>query len=109
MQLILKILFIIPKITNVPLKAISGLGNGDKKHKREAFKKDMIEEQMYIHFFTYHIYGNNIKGIKNWEIFNEKVEKPASKFYSKWKDKLPPITSKPKDKNLEDQNTRFGV
>jgi len=60
----------------------------------------MIEEQMYIHFFTYHIYGNNIKGIKNWEIFNEKVEKPASKFYSKWKDKLPPITSKPKDKKI---------
>jgi hypothetical protein len=32
------------KITNVPLKAISGLGNGKKKHERETFKKNMIEE-----------------------------------------------------------------
>jgi hypothetical protein len=50
----------------------------------ECIKREMIEEQMYIHFFTYHIYGNNIQTIKEWEIFNQKVEKPASKFYKKW-------------------------
>jgi hypothetical protein len=44
----------------------------------------MIEEQMYIHFFIYHIYGNNIQTIKEWEIFNQKVERPSSKFYKKW-------------------------
>ena len=30
--------------TYVPLRGISGLGNGNKKHKRETFKKNMIKE-----------------------------------------------------------------
>jgi len=50
----------------------------------ECIKRNMIEEQMYIHFFIYHSYGNNIQTIKEWEIFNQKVEKPSSKFYKKW-------------------------
>jgi len=32
------------KIAYTPLRAISGLGKGDKKHQRETFKKDMIAE-----------------------------------------------------------------
>ena len=43
-----------------------------------------IEEQMYIHFFVYHIFGNNAQTIDDWRLFNEKVEKPASKFYRKY-------------------------
>ena len=50
----------------------------------KTIEKNLIDEQMYIHFFTYHIYGNNIHTIDEWRIFNEKVEKPASKFYKKW-------------------------
>jgi hypothetical protein len=53
----------------------------------ELIKKEMIEEQMYVHFFTYHIYGNNIHTIDEWRVFNEKVEKPASFFYKQWGEK----------------------
>jgi hypothetical protein len=51
----------------------------------ETIKRKLIEEQMYIHFFTYHIYGNNIQTIDKWRVFNERVEKPASRFYKEWK------------------------
>jgi len=47
-------------------------------------KNDLFEEHMYIQFFTYHIYGNNIQTVKEWQKFNEKVEIPASKFYQKY-------------------------
>ena len=47
-------------------------------------KMNLFEEHMYIQFFTYHIYGNNIQTIKEWKKFNEKVEIPASKFYQKY-------------------------
>jgi hypothetical protein len=50
----------------------------------ETIKRKLIEEQMYIHFFTYHIYGNNIQTIDEWRVFNERVEKPASRFYKEW-------------------------
>jgi len=50
-------------------------------------RENRIEEQMNTHFFTYHIYGNNIQTIKEWRVFNEKVEKPASEFYAKWGEK----------------------
>jgi hypothetical protein len=50
----------------------------------EFIKQNRIEEQMSLHFVTYHVYGNNIQTIDEWRIFNEKVEKPASKFYKKW-------------------------
>ena len=53
----------------------------------KLIQKDMIGEEMYVHFFTYHIYGNNIQTIKEWRIFNEKVEKPASEFYKSWGEK----------------------
>jgi hypothetical protein len=53
----------------------------------ELIKKEMIEEQMYVHFLFYHLYGNNVKTIKEWEWFSEKVEKPASEFYKKWGEK----------------------
>ena len=56
-------------------------------------ENELIEEQMYIHFFTYHIYGNNIQTMDEWRQFNKLVEKPASIFYKKWgeKHKLPKI------------------
>jgi hypothetical protein len=67
----------------------------------ECIKRDLIDNQMYIHFFTYHIYGNNIKDIKEWEVFNEKVEKPASKFYKEWGNKhLTPIKPQNKEKKV---------
>ena len=50
----------------------------------QLIQKEMIEEEMYVHFFTYHIYGNNIQTIDEWQIFNEKIEKPASKLYKSW-------------------------
>jgi len=50
----------------------------------ELIKQNRIEEHMYIHFFTYHIFGNNIQTIDDWRVFNEKVEKPASRFYKEW-------------------------
>jgi len=48
---------------------------------------EMIEEQMYVHFFTYHIYGNNIEKFEDWYEFSEKVEKKASEFYKRWGEK----------------------
>jgi len=53
----------------------------------ECIQKEMIEEQMYLHFFTYHIYGNNIQTIDEWREFNKLVEKPASRFYKSWGEK----------------------
>ncbi|WOE70040.1 hypothetical protein RZR97_00295 [Hydrogenimonas thermophila] len=50
----------------------------------KTIEKNLIEEQMYIHFFTYHIYGNNIQTLDDWRIFNETVEQPASLFYKKF-------------------------
>jgi len=50
----------------------------------QLIQKEMIEEEMYVHFFTYHIYGNNIQTIDEWRVFNEKIEKPASRFYKSW-------------------------
>ena len=50
----------------------------------EMIKQNRIEEHMYIHFFTYHIFGNNIQTIEDWRVFNEKVEKLASRFYKEW-------------------------
>lgn len=49
-----------------------------------AISKDLIEEQMYIHFFTYHVYGNSADTIEEWREFNKRVEKPASIFYKEW-------------------------
>ncbi len=54
----------------------------------ECIKREMIEEQMYIHFFTYHIYGNNIQTVDEWRKFNSLVEKPASEFYKKYSKNL---------------------
>jgi len=53
-----------------------------------SIEKNQIEEQMYIHFFTYHIYGNNIQTIDDWRVFNKKVEEPASHFYKESSKKL---------------------
>lgn len=56
-----------------------------------AIKNNYIEDIMYIHFFIYHFYGNSSKTIKDWENFNESIEKPLSKYYKKWgeRQKLP--------------------
>jgi uncharacterized Fe-S cluster protein YjdI len=43
-----------------------------------------IESQMYIHFFTYHVYGNNIKDQEEWKVFNDRVDRPSSLFYEKY-------------------------
>lgn len=51
---------------------------------RECRKQNLIEEHMHLHFFLYHIYGNNIQTIDEWRRFNEFIEKPASKFYSEY-------------------------
>ncbi len=53
----------------------------------EAIKKELIEDEMPLHFLAYHIYGNNIHTIDEWRVFNEKVEKPSSKFYKEWGEK----------------------
>lgn len=50
----------------------------------KAIEINLIEDHMYIHFFVYHIYGNNIQTINEWKIFNEKIEKSSSKFYKEW-------------------------
>jgi len=50
----------------------------------KTIEKNLIEEQMYIHFFTYHIYTNNIHTTDEYKIFSEKVEKPAGQFYKKF-------------------------
>ena len=50
----------------------------------EAIKKELIEDEMPLHFLTYHVYGNNIHTIDEWRVFNEKVEKKSSKFYKEW-------------------------
>lgn len=50
-------------------------------------ENELIEEQMYIHFFIYHIYGNNIQTIDEWKQFNKVVEKPVSIFYKEWGEK----------------------
>ena len=50
----------------------------------EAIKKELIEDEMPLHFLAYHIYGNNIHTIDEWRVFNEKVEKKSSKFYKEW-------------------------
>ncbi|GAB6045539.1 hypothetical protein JCM11957_11370 [Caminibacter profundus] len=68
-------------------------------------KKDMIEEEMYVHFFTYHIYGNNIHTIDEWGVFSEKVEKPASIFYKNWGEKY--NLSKPK-KRVSTKKKKIG-
>ena len=53
----------------------------------ECIQKERIEEEMYLHFYTYHIYGNNIQTIDEWREFNKLIEKPSSKFYKKWREK----------------------
>ena len=46
--------------------------------------KNLIDEFMYVHFFAYHIYGNNIQTIEEWRAFNKLVEEVASDFFEKW-------------------------
>jgi hypothetical protein len=67
---------------------------------QECIEKNLIEEQMKAHFFTYHIYGNNIQTVDEWKKFNEKIEIPASKFYKKWgtEHNLPKCKKKPAEK-----------
>ncbi|WP_024790731.1 MULTISPECIES: hypothetical protein [unclassified Lebetimonas] len=62
-----------------------------KKLIDSAITKDLIEDIMYIHFYYYHFYGNSSQTIKDWEKFNEIVEKPLSKYYRNWgkKNNLP--------------------
>ena len=45
---------------------------------REA---NLMQEYMYIHFFIYHVYTNNIQTMAQWRNFNTLIEKPASEFY----------------------------
>ena len=66
---------------------------------------NFTEEHMYIHFFTYHIYGNNIQTIDKWRKFNKLIEKPASEFYQAYSktDNLP----KPK-KRISTRKKKLG-
>jgi hypothetical protein len=60
----------------------------------ELEKREEIEEFMYVHFFTYHVYGNNIQTIDEWRVFNEVVERKGSKFFKKWGEKNNLLKSK---------------
>ena len=66
---------------------------------------NLMEEYMYIHFFTYHIYGNNIQTVNEWKKFNQLIETPASEFYQDYAktDNLP----KPK-KSISKRKKKLG-
>jgi hypothetical protein len=46
--------------------------------------RDLIDEYMFVHFLTYHVYGNNIQTLDEWKIFSNLVEKPSSEYYKEW-------------------------
>ncbi|GAX87609.1 conserved hypothetical protein [Lebetimonas natsushimae] len=49
-----------------------------------AMKQNYIEDIMYIEFYIYHFYGNSSQTIKEWEKFNEMIEKPLSQYFKNW-------------------------
>ena len=46
--------------------------------------RDLIDEYMFVHFLTYHVYGNNIHTLDEWRVFSNLVEKPSSEYYKEW-------------------------
>jgi hypothetical protein len=46
--------------------------------------RNLIDEYMFVHFLTYHFYGNNIQTLDEWRVFSNLVEKPSSEYYKEW-------------------------
>lgn len=67
-----------------------------KKLIQNTIKYEAMTTQMYLHFFLYHICGNNYQTQDEWKVFNEEIEKPASQFYASYakKSNLPLCKSK---------------
>jgi hypothetical protein len=68
-----------------------------------AIKNDYIEDAMYSEFFIYHFYGNTSQTIKDWEKFNEMIEKPLSKYFKNWGEK----NNLPQPKNYRHKKKRL--
>jgi hypothetical protein len=69
-----------------------------------AIKRDYIEDAMYSEFFIYHFYGNTAQTIKDWENFNNLIEKPLSKYFKKWGEK----NNLPQPKNYKNKKKKLG-
>jgi len=72
---------------------------------QKCLEYDLIQEYMYIHFFIYHTYGNNIQTMDEWRKFNTLIEKPASEFYKTYSQTRQ--LSKPK-KRVSSKRKRIG-
>ncbi len=50
----------------------------------EHIARDECDEAMYVHFFVYHKMGNSFQTQAEWKMFNEDIDRPASKYYAQW-------------------------